>query len=833
MRVVSAPCRFTILGPPGLRRGDAELDLGAPQQQAVLTQLVSRSGSFVRIGELVDGLWGDRAPATGEAVIRTYISRLRRVLSEHGLGSAIRSQSGGYLLDPALFALDASEFTRLAETARRERARGDIPGAAAHLREALGLWTGTALAGVPGEAAERERSRLERLKLIATQDLLRLRLELGEHAEVVAEVPLLIQLNRLEEPLYEIQLLALCRSGRRAEALEVYRMVHDLLGKELGVGPGPRLRAIHEKILRAGSEAEDEIVPAAAPRAVVPATGKPPGRPAGAALDRNAGSRFVGRDAERAAFAAMLGRERGDGLEVFFLCGNAGVGKSTLLRRYAEDAAAAGRTVWHLRDLTTAELRERLGRLAGELAGTSAGPVVLVDSFERHSELEPWLRDVHLRTLPAGSIVVMASRRGPSVTWLTDPAWSGSIVVRQLEALSAAESTALVEARDVDPRLIPSIVDFAAGNPFALSLAAEVGRSMSATGQPSRREAVRFVVDTVVDTLIGAVPAPQHRWALHVCAHARYTTEDLLRVAVPDGNAAELFDWLRGQPYVETPGHGLDINGVLREALEAHLRWRDPVGYERMHRRIRGYVMNELLRDSTDPRASAAVLRTIGHLRRRGGVTNRYVSATGEPDVRLTRATPESHDELVALARETSGEFTASSVRFWLNRRPGAFSVLRCATGNRVRAFMSWLTLRRPEPEELAADPVIADIWTDVGRQNPPPGAHFAVARHLICPALETQPNPITDVFLARMMRGWLHEPELAASYLVISNRQLWAPLMDYLDHYELPGAGPSYPYAIFGHDWVADPPSAWQDHHLDDELWAPRRPELFRREGR
>ncbi|MFC4122987.1 ATP-binding protein [Nonomuraea zeae] len=72
--------------------------------------------------------------------------------------------------------------------------------------------------------------------------------------------------------------------------------------------------------------------------------------------------------------------------------------------------------------------------------------------------------------------------------------------------------------------------------------------------------------------------------------------------------------------------HGLEINGVLREALDHHLRWRDPAGYERMHRRIRRYVMGELLRDAREPHASAAVMRTIGHLRRRGGVAHRYVS---------------------------------------------------------------------------------------------------------------------------------------------------------------------------------------------------------------
>ncbi|MDP9862549.1 MULTISPECIES: BTAD domain-containing putative transcriptional regulator [Streptosporangium] len=829
--VVSAPCRFTVLGPPGLQRGDTRLDLGAPQQQAVLMLLLANSGSSVRIGELVDGLWGERAPGSGGAVIRTYISRIRRLLAEHGLGSAISSRSGGYTLDPSLFALDATEFADLLETARQERASGHIPAAAKRLEEALDLWRGTALAGVPGEAAERERFRLERLKLIATQELLQLRLELGKHAEVVAEVPLLIEQNRLDEPLYEIYLLGLYRSGRRAEALETYRMVYDLLGKELGVSPGPRLREIHDRILRADTD-HDESAPA--PWAETPAAHSPeqpaPPEPARTEPERP-GWRFVGRGTERAAFQDLLKKSHGERPGLLFVRGPAGIGKSTLLRKFAEDAAATGRRVRHLHGPATAEAREQLERSAEELSGVS-GAVLLIDSFEELGDLEPWLRGEYLRRLPGDAIVVVAGRTGPSAAWLTDPAWSGAIVIRHLEALTATESAALVEARGVDPGLRRSIVDFAAGNPFALSLAAEVGRSMSTTGEPSRRDAVRYVVDNVLALLAGSVPTETHRWALRVCAHARHTTEDLLRAVVPGGRAAELFDWLRAQPYVETAAHGLEVNGVLREALDHDLRWRDPVGYARMHRRIRHYVMDQLLRDARDPHACVAVMRTISHLRRRGGVVRRYVSGVGEEDLRLSGATRADHDELVTMASKTHGEFTAASVRFWLGRQPGAFSVLRCRRSNRLRAFLSWLTLRTPDREELEADPVMRDIWRDVRRMTAvPPGAHIGIARHLICPAHEAEPSPITDVFQARMMRSWLHGPGLAASYLVVEDRQLWRPLMEYLDQYELECVRADHPYAIFGHDWLADPPEEWRDHHLDEELWAERHPNLFLRQ--
>lgn len=797
--------------------------------------LLANSGSFVRIGELVDGLWGERAPATGEAVIRTYISRIRRLLSEHGLESAINSRSGGYMLDPSLFALDAAEFAEMVETARKERASGHIAVAAKHLEVALALWTGTALAGVPGEAAERERFRLERLKLVATQELLQLRLELGEHAEVVAEVPLLIEQNRLEESLYEIYLLGLYRSGRRAEALDLYRTVYDLLGEELGVSPGPRLREIHDKILRADADHDDEFAPA--PWAQMLAAHSPerpaeepasPG-PAGTEPERSPDRQFVGRDTERAAFHDLLKKSRGERPGLLFFRGPAGIGKSTLLRKLAEDAAAAGRRVWHLHGSATTEAREHLERFAEELSGVS-GPVLLIDCFEEL--LEPWLRDECLRRLPGDAIVVVAGRTGPSAAWLTDPAWSGTIVIRHLEALTATESAALVEARGVDPGLRRSIVDFAAGNPFALALAAEVGRSMAVMGKPSRRDGVRYVVDNVLALLAGGVPTERHRQALQVCAHARHTTEDLLRAVVPGGRAAELFDWLRAQPYVETAAHGLEVNGVLREALDYDLRWRDPVGYERMHRRTRRYVMGRLLRDARDPHACVAVMRTISHLRRRGGVVCRYVSRVGEEDMRWSGAIPADHDELVTMARETHGELTAASVRFWLGRQPEAFSLLRCRKSNRLRGFMSWLTLRTPEREDLESDPVVGEIWHDLSRRMAvPPGAHIAIARHLICPAFEAMPSLVMDVFQARMMRGWLHEPGLAASYLVVANGQVWRPLMEYLSQYELERVSADHPYAIFGHDWLADPPEVWRDHHLDEELWAERHLNLFLRQ--
>ncbi|MEQ4717620.1 hypothetical protein [Nonomuraea sp. B19D2] len=85
-------------------------------------------------------------------------------------------------------------------------------------------------------------------------------------------------------------------------------------------------------------------------------------------------------------------------------------------------------------------------------------------------------------------------------------------------------------------------------------------------------------------------------------------------------------------------------------------------------------------------------------------------------------------------------------------------------------------------------------------------------------------------MFQARMMRGWLHEPGLAASYLVVADGQWWRPLMEYLGQHELERGHADHPYAIFGHDWLADPPQEWRDHQLDEELRAERCLNLFLR---
>lgn len=210
---------------------------------------------------------------------------------------------------------------------------------------------------------------------------MQLRVELGDHAAVVAQMPRLIEQNRLEEDLYEVYLLALYRSGRRAEALEAYRMVYDLFDEELGVRPGPRLRALHERMLHDEIDVEPPQTSRSPEDAEFPAVPRPrtrAGETLDGVLDRTRDRLFVGRKMHRAAFQAMLDGHRGGRFAVLFVNASAGMGKTTLLRAFAGMAETAGRPVWYL-DAEHAEVsRDVLERLGSELAA-AAGPVLLLD----------------------------------------------------------------------------------------------------------------------------------------------------------------------------------------------------------------------------------------------------------------------------------------------------------------------------------------------------------------------------------------------------------------------------------------------------------------------
>ncbi|WP_327393211.1 MULTISPECIES: BTAD domain-containing putative transcriptional regulator [unclassified Streptomyces] len=341
------PLRVAVLGAVRAWRAEQELALGSPQQRAVLAALLLRRGRPTTIGELVDAIWGEAPPSGAVTVVRTYVSRLRKVLEpRRAAGEApqvIVSVADGYRVDVPQDALDLAVFERRVAEAKKLRTSGDLTAAGELLHAALEVWEGKPLAGLPGPLAEAERYRLDEQWLNALEARLDVDLELGRHEGVAAELASLTAEHPLRERLCELLMLALYRSGRQVEALAVYRKAKDTLVAELGIEPGPAVLELHARILAADptlrAPAPSEKA-ASSPSPADPAT--PPtthaARPAHLPADLPV---FTGRDTELAQTHALLprGGKRPTAVVISAIGGMAGVGKTTLAVHWAHEIA--------------------------------------------------------------------------------------------------------------------------------------------------------------------------------------------------------------------------------------------------------------------------------------------------------------------------------------------------------------------------------------------------------------------------------------------------------------------------------------------------------------
>ena len=297
---------YRILGPLEVRNGDGVLHLGGSKQRSVLAILLLNANTVVSSDCLIDELWGTSPPEDAAMALQAHVSRLRKALP--GGPELLATKPPGYMLEVAKDELDLERFERFVAQGRHALEAGDAARASEVLREALALWRGRPLADLESEPFAREAtahledSWLQALGLRIDADL-----ALGRHAELVPELRALVRAHPLSEGFRVQLMLGLYRSGRQADALDVYTDARRDLNEQLGLEPGPALQRLQQQILvqdpelelAGGSRAVGRrdrrwavlaVVAAAATAAVVAAvvrasdSGGPTAAPAGGAL---------------------------------------------------------------------------------------------------------------------------------------------------------------------------------------------------------------------------------------------------------------------------------------------------------------------------------------------------------------------------------------------------------------------------------------------------------------------------------------------------------------------------------------------------------------------
>ncbi|WP_433604435.1 BTAD domain-containing putative transcriptional regulator [Dactylosporangium sp. CA-139114] len=357
--------RVDVLGPLRIEVGGSPADAGGPRQRAVLARLAAAGGHVVPTDRFIDDLWQGEPPPKALAALQVYVSNLRRALepgrAPRTPATVVVSMAPGYALRLPDEQVDAWRFESLLRRGS-ELSESDPREADRLLRAALDAWAGPAYAEFADESwATPEAARLEELRLACVEAAGRVALRLGRAALVVPELDRHVQEHPLREEAVHVLATALYRAGRQAEALAVLRQARDRLADELGVDPGPALRALEADVLaHAEHLSADAPPPPSAPAAdrrpdvTIDAEREPSatrsdpgGREDAVAVhgqtpESPQGTEAVGRDAELAALGAAAEAVQRDGLRIVWVGGEAGAGKSTLVRTFSATMAARG-----------------------------------------------------------------------------------------------------------------------------------------------------------------------------------------------------------------------------------------------------------------------------------------------------------------------------------------------------------------------------------------------------------------------------------------------------------------------------------------------------------
>lgn len=339
--------KFRVLGPLEVSTGEGVLSLGGVKQRAILAALVVRANEAVPLDLLVEAAWGSDAPTSARGLVRTYTSRLRKLLTTGEGAVELVATPAGHVLKTGTGQVDVHQFEGMVATARRHLEAGRHDEGSTVLGEALGLWRGEPLGDLGLRAAFRPTvARLEQLRVAAAEARIDAEMTLGRHGGVLGDLEILTARYPFHERFWTQRIVALYRLGRQAEALASYQDLRRRLAEELGIDPSPELRSLEQQVLVHADDLAGGRPGGISPRSrrtggtVIGTVPLPPALVCGVR-----GETFVGRAGEQELLERLWCAARAGRFGAVLLGGAPGIGKSALVAKFARQAHAEGATV--------------------------------------------------------------------------------------------------------------------------------------------------------------------------------------------------------------------------------------------------------------------------------------------------------------------------------------------------------------------------------------------------------------------------------------------------------------------------------------------------------
>jgi hypothetical protein len=528
---------------------------------------------------------------------------------------------------------------------------------------------------------------------------------------------------------------------------------------------------------------------------------------------------FVGRQNETSFFEQLL-KEKEPSVNLIYVQGPGGQGKTTLLKQFADRCKESAvpfisldcRYIEAKPDSFTQAMRlaSPFAANVDVMAGIEAhnGNVVLmIDTYEKLKPLDDWLRMEFLPELPGNVITVISGRLVLSTHWKTDPGWQSITKVFSLKELSEEESSQLLARRNIPADQVKRIVNYTHGNPLALSIVADMfGQRKDSHFDPLDSP---DIMKTLLEQFVQEVPSPAHKAALELSSLVYVTTEKLIEEVLGAQMANELFNWLMTLTFIEKGPAGIYPHDIARDAIAGEMRWRNPEWYRHLHAKAWQFHVSRVPRQTGEKQRE--ILFGIIFLHRMSPAIKPFFEFQETGSSWQDKMKEDDKKHLMAMVKKYEGHAAADNFSRWLDHEAADIWVFRDAEKTPA-GFV--LQINMEKITEKTNDAVIDALLPYKKECKIEEGQLMTIFHSWMSRDHFQNVSGVQSAIFLGILQCYF-TPGLAISMFRCINPGFWQQILHYADLHHIPEMDHELNEQVYGwymHDWRKRTPLAWLD---------------------